>query len=539
MDSEIELTVDGRLVQVPDDGSTLLETLRTHLGVRSAKDGCAPQGQCGCCTVMVDGQARVACVTPTRRVAGRSITTLDGLEDADRQRWAEAFTACGASQCGVCTPGIVMRCASLNERRPEAGSEDLDRALAAHLCRCTGWQTVHEAWDLYRSDADQLTDAGRDLIAAAERAGIEGGVEQRVGTAVALGAAGFAADTAPDDALIAVPDSAGGWIVAPTLQQARAEASKVQGRRTTVTALPPLEVPEGEWAASLATSWVEPAYVETDAAWCAPGGQPASPLANGGAFGAKVQSPLPAVAQRLADEHGQPVVVFWSREDATRLGPKRPPLAVGLRSDGTGVVRVVATEGIGALIHSVAPLVEIEELETPGPPTSAGLRAAGWAELVAVLAAARCVSPWVAVSGDSVAVTDPSGGSATVTLTDEGISVLVDAGQPLDEIVLRSYCIGAVHMALSWVTSESLTVEPDGNVADLTIRSFGVLRASDMPHIKVEFTGDGPAVRGSDAVFAATAAAVWLAQGQTPAWPTGTLLRPVPDGSASSAGDSQ
>ena len=79
------LTVDGRDVTVPDDGSSLLDVLRERLGLRSAKDGCSPQGQCGCCTVLVDGQPRVACVTPARRVRGRAITTLDGLDPADRQ----------------------------------------------------------------------------------------------------------------------------------------------------------------------------------------------------------------------------------------------------------------------------------------------------------------------------------------------------------------------------------------------------------------------------------------------------------------------
>ncbi|MGH9149585.1 MAG: (2Fe-2S)-binding protein, partial [Acidimicrobiales bacterium] len=76
----LSLEVDGRLVEVADDGASLLEVLRDRLGLRSAKDGCSPQGQCGCCTVLVDGQPRVACVTPARRVAGRAVTTLDGLD---------------------------------------------------------------------------------------------------------------------------------------------------------------------------------------------------------------------------------------------------------------------------------------------------------------------------------------------------------------------------------------------------------------------------------------------------------------------------
>ena len=97
------------------DGISLLDALRDELGCRSVKDGCSPQGQCGCCTVWVDGAPRVACVTPIRRVAGRDVTTLEGLSDEQTARWSEAFVAHGASQCGFCTPGIVMRLAALED----------------------------------------------------------------------------------------------------------------------------------------------------------------------------------------------------------------------------------------------------------------------------------------------------------------------------------------------------------------------------------------------------------------------------------------
>src|SRR5207244_9649602 len=162
----IDLVVDGRPVQVPDDGGMLLDLLRDRLGVRSVKDGCSPQGQCGCCTVLVDGQPRVACVTPVARVAGRSVTTVEGLEIETRDRLAASFVASGGSQCGFCTPGIVMRACAARAR-------DLDRALAAHLCRCTGWRTIYDA-----IRGVGAASGGRDLEAAARRAGLEGGVAQ-------------------------------------------------------------------------------------------------------------------------------------------------------------------------------------------------------------------------------------------------------------------------------------------------------------------------------------------------------------------------
>ncbi|MBN2623701.1 MAG: 2Fe-2S iron-sulfur cluster binding domain-containing protein, partial [Acidimicrobiales bacterium] len=350
----LALTVDGQPVEVPDDGSNLLMVLREHLGLRSAKDGCSPQGQCGCCTVLVDGQPRVACVTPARRVRGRSITTLDGLDDAERRSWGEAFCATGASQCGFCTPGIVVRLSGLAAKG--AGNEAaVEQALLAHLCRCTGWRTILDAWTLHATGGAADALATRDLAAASERASIEGRSPQRVSSDVALGHGGFADDEAPADALVAVPDPSGGWAVGETLGAARLAAGKVQGRRTTVELRHPLDLPDGEWDATLRTTWVEPAYLELDASWCAPGGEPATPLANGGAFGGKITSVVTAAARELADRHARPVRVVLAREDAVRLGPKRPPVAGGMRADGSGVLRVVATPGVEDVVAAVAP----------------------------------------------------------------------------------------------------------------------------------------------------------------------------------------
>ena len=150
------------------DGS-LLDALREDLGVRSVKDGCSPQGQCGCCTVLVDGVARVACVTPLRRVAGRSVTTADGLDHEVQTRLVGAFTRYGASQCGFCTPGILCRLAALG---PGPTPERVESALLAHLCRCTGWRTIVAA----ACDASLLATphVGGDSGAAARRATLEG-----------------------------------------------------------------------------------------------------------------------------------------------------------------------------------------------------------------------------------------------------------------------------------------------------------------------------------------------------------------------------
>jgi len=519
----LQLTVDGRTVEVPADGGSLLDVLREHLRIRTVKDGCSPQGQCGCCTVLVDGAPRVSCVTPARRVAGRSVTTVDGLDLATRDRWAEAFCATGASQCGFCTPGILLRLEGLRARGAAVDDHTaVERALQAHLCRCTGWRTILDAWDRSLGDdgsAGVVSPAGeRDLAAASRRAALEGGVPQRVGPEVALGSGGFADDTAPADALVAVADATGGWVVGETLAEARAAAGKVQGRRTTVEARPPIDAPPGDWSAVLRTSWVEPAYLEVDASWCVPGGEPASPIANGGAFGGKAGTDVVSTARRLADEHGRPVRVLWSREDVVRRGPKRPPVAGGARADGSGHLRVARTPGIAGSVAAVAPGLIVEEVDIVGPPTSLALRAAGWAEALVLVAGA---------TGEAAPVRSPTGAVAEAEIGPDGVAVRVACGDPLDEVVLRSYCVGAVHMALSWVSSEGLAVDDAGVVHDLTIRSFGVLRAVDMPPVEVEIDrSQGPPVNGSDAVFAAVAAAAWLGQGCPSDWPTGGNPRP-------------
>ena len=515
-----EFVVDGSPVAVADDRLTLLDVLRDRLGVRSVKDGCSPQGQCGCCTVLVDGQPRVACVTPARRVRGRRITTLDGLDADVRDGWARAFAATGGSQCGFCTPGIICRFVGLDAKGADHDDRDAAaRALAAHLCRCTGWQPIIDAWVAYpRLTTDVPTTGPRSD--ADRRAAIEGRSPQSTGPHVALGAGGFADDTAPAGALVAVRAGEGcegadedGWVVAETLAEARLAAGQVPGRRTTASWDPPLAAPPGDWAVTLCTSWVEPGYLETDAAWCEPGGEPASPLGNGGAFGGKRCSPVAEAARRLAGQHGRPVRVLWSRPDTAALGPKRPPIAAGVRPDGTGEMLVARTPGIADVINAYAPGLAVTEVDLPGPPTSAQVRGAGWAETAVLLASVRGETGWV---------TAPDGGSARASVDDDGsIRVAVRAGRPLDETVLRSYCAGAAHMAYSWVTSESLGVDPDGVVHDLTVRSFNIVSAARMPAATIEIDDDGSEpVNGSDAVFAAVAAAVWINRGIPSKWPT-------------------
>ena len=565
--TRVLFVLNGEQVSV-DDGISLLDALRDEFGCRSVKDGCSPQGQCGCCTVWVDGVPRVACVTPIRRVRGREVTTLEGLAHDQRDRWADAFVARGASQCGFCTPGIVMRLAALEAEGAEGRGRtthassmelrrDIEAGLRAHLCRCTGWQSIVEAGMDVLGDARETGNgATRDQLLAGWRAQVEGPAFQSSGTDVVLGGGGFADDTAPADALLQLGAEAP---LASDIRAAREGVGR-QGRNSTVSLSHPVTPADGEWALTLATTWVEPAYVEPDASWCRPDGQPASPLANGGAFGGKRHSPVPARARTLADENGQPVRVLWRREDVVRRGPKRPPLGLALRSDGTGVVRIGCTAGSSDLtaltqqVQAVAPGVQVEVVDIAGPVVGPELRGAGWAEVLAGLHALRArpegpdaphnARPMLTVGTGRADVTVPGGGRAIVEVHPEDrdggrshVEVDVWAGEILCPVTLRSYALGAVHQALGMVWSEGIAVDETGEPVDLTIRSFGILAARDMPEVVVRLhEADGWPVNGSDAVLVATLAAAWIAEGLPAEWPTrrAAVRAPVRDVAPSS-----
>ena len=142
----IEFHLNGAPVSVRDDHPHLLAALREELDVTSPKDGCSPSGQCGCCTVMIDGKVQVSCTYPVAKAAGREITTLEGVDADERQRYSDAFAACGGLQCGFCIPGIVMRAkAQIDKKGAALERADMARHLGAHLCRCTGYVKVLDA----------------------------------------------------------------------------------------------------------------------------------------------------------------------------------------------------------------------------------------------------------------------------------------------------------------------------------------------------------------------------------------------------------
>ncbi len=123
----------------------LLDTLRTQLHLTGVKEGCG-EGECGACSILLDGQLVNSCLVPLLHADGVSIVTIEGVAQGERLHAVqEAFIAHGGAQCGICTPGMVLAAVSLLERNPNPSEADIRIALAGNLCRCTGYMRIFEA----------------------------------------------------------------------------------------------------------------------------------------------------------------------------------------------------------------------------------------------------------------------------------------------------------------------------------------------------------------------------------------------------------
>lgn len=143
---QLDFTLNGQPVTVTyDEGMHFLEVLRDVCGVTSPKDGCAPQGYCGCCAVLVDGRPALACLRKPEQMRNKAVTTLEGLPEAQREVLATAFVQEGGIQCGYCIPGIVLRASSLLESGKAMDRDAVVKALPGHLCRCTGYARIVDA----------------------------------------------------------------------------------------------------------------------------------------------------------------------------------------------------------------------------------------------------------------------------------------------------------------------------------------------------------------------------------------------------------
>lgn len=138
------MQVNGRAVSTPDRARRLLDFLREDLDLTGAKEGCG-MGECGACTVLVDGETVCSCLVLVGQVADAEIVTAEGLADRGLHPVQQAFVDAHASQCGFCTPGMIVSAAALLARDPEPDEDAVRLALAGNLCRCTGYKTIFAA----------------------------------------------------------------------------------------------------------------------------------------------------------------------------------------------------------------------------------------------------------------------------------------------------------------------------------------------------------------------------------------------------------
>jgi len=123
----------------------LLDVLREQLHLTGTKEGCG-EGECGACTVLIDDRLVNSCLVPVAQVEGSSIKTIEGVANGEQLHAVQqAFIDCGGSQCGICTPGMVMAAVDLLERNPNPGEADIRNGLAGNLCRCTGYMKIFES----------------------------------------------------------------------------------------------------------------------------------------------------------------------------------------------------------------------------------------------------------------------------------------------------------------------------------------------------------------------------------------------------------
>jgi len=142
----IEFQVNGRMCRAEVyPMERLLDVLRDQLGLTGTKEGCG-EGECGACSVLVDGELVNSCLVPVLQAAGSDILTIEGLAANERLHpLQEAFANAGGSQCGICTPGVIMASYQLLARFPHPTEEQIREGLAGNLCRCTGYQKIFDA----------------------------------------------------------------------------------------------------------------------------------------------------------------------------------------------------------------------------------------------------------------------------------------------------------------------------------------------------------------------------------------------------------
>jgi carbon-monoxide dehydrogenase small subunit len=146
---QIKVTVNGILYELSvQPWETLLDVIREHLGLTGTKEGCG-LGECGACTIIMDGKTVNSCLVLAVEADDRVITTIEGLANGDELHpIQEAFVECGGLQCGFCTPGMIMSTRALLEEKPNPSEEEIRKGIAGNFCRCTGYTKIIESVEM-------------------------------------------------------------------------------------------------------------------------------------------------------------------------------------------------------------------------------------------------------------------------------------------------------------------------------------------------------------------------------------------------------
>jgi carbon-monoxide dehydrogenase small subunit len=144
----IELDINGQVYEIPVSPRDLLaDVIRKKVGLTGTKKGCG-QGDCGACTVLIDGEPVLSCITLAIASQGKKITTIEGLaENGKLHPIQQSFVDHGAVQCGFCTPGMILSSKALLDKNPQPSEEEIKRGIAGNICRCTGYKKIVEAID--------------------------------------------------------------------------------------------------------------------------------------------------------------------------------------------------------------------------------------------------------------------------------------------------------------------------------------------------------------------------------------------------------
>ena len=141
----LELTVNGKQVVLDTHPmERLLDVLREQMGLTGTKEGCG-EGECGACTVLIDGDPVLSCLIPMIQCAGVEVDTVEGITAGQAKEFLQTFVETGGVQCGACTPGIVVSAWALLQRNPNPTRVEVQEALAGNLCRCTGYEGIYRA----------------------------------------------------------------------------------------------------------------------------------------------------------------------------------------------------------------------------------------------------------------------------------------------------------------------------------------------------------------------------------------------------------